>query len=157
MANDNEQKFEMKIDPDKGTVTIDLLQWFTTLTPEAREVIYPCWEDLAYEHIRDMTVNRFSGENYDSAIHKLRLDILQSEDAPEMIRNLVSSLLQELDQAKAEKKRWDKAYHDLHRAWREEQRSEMPDYPSYEYQPRRSEVEIDAYIAEHIAPPEVTE
>lgn len=146
----NEMKFTVKMDPNTGALTLDFTEWFTELSTEKKQELFPYWEDIAYEQMEDLIRNRFSAPNYNSIIHKMRMDILTSDDAPEVFREVIRTLLGEVDQAKAKAKASDKAFWNLYHSWPEQLRHERPHImPEHTSTPMKTDVDADEYIKTH--------
>jgi hypothetical protein len=147
--NNTDIKTTIKIDPSTGELKIDLYEWFTTLTAERREALFPHWRDIAYEQIDDMVRNDFAAPGYDECIHKLRVAFLTSDEAPEMFRMVVKNLLREVRKANIEEKRMDEAYWELYRSWQKSYEGTRPRIPEYVLPKDATDADVETYIETH--------
>ena len=85
----------MKAEVENGTLKINITDLIDQIDEDSRQEIIEAfaWQSAIWYEIQDAVCSEYAAENYNDQIYRLRLAFLQSEDAPELIRYTIKSLL----------------------------------------------------------------
>lgn len=80
---------------EQGNIQINLIDLLENMEPEEKQKVIEhfAWQAPILEEIKRAVCEEYAAENYNDVFHKLRLAFMQHEDAPELMRYAVKSLL----------------------------------------------------------------
>jgi len=145
MDDERKLKLNVELDKYKGTLTINLYDFFRQLGPDACEDLRDVWGGIAYEEIADKFRTGYSTDSFNSAIQKLRIAILTDDNANLMFRACLKGLLHEWIHERLNRERYERAYYVVRQKLSELGINEDA-LGEYRFPPRVTEADVDAAI-----------
>ena len=134
----------VKVTLENGQLQFGFRDLLDALDDEAKRELSELliWDkELFDEFIEALATDKVVTESYNSYVYGARLRLV--ELLPEMNRNIVRSLLRELEAEKEERRRHNSWAWKLYHAWHEDERPKMPEFIHTGF---KSNEEVDAYI-----------
>ena len=156
MHNDDKSTFKIKAkyDYSEGTLEINIPDIIAELSEDDRKDLSKLhlFDSAMWEELKRCLRTEIASENYNGTIHKLRIELLNGDDADDILRQTVRGILHDLNCAKANKKHYYEKYWTLYRWCRDklrfDQRRDMPKDPDREKVSRVRKEDVDKVISE---------
>lgn len=140
----------MAIEHQDGKITFYFLDLVRMMDKETKRELAEnlLWDQEMFDElIESLMSNRIVTPNFDSYIYAARMKM--KEMLPEMSRNIIRSLIHEMNGLKQEVERLDKWAWSLYHAWPKDASASPPPIPEFVANHWPSEERIDEVINEH--------